>query len=101
MKNKILLPLVVTLCLSSVVQARCIGPVVNGKCLGTEIYDNSNNNSSYESNSGTKYEYDLNDIRDRNSYSTDTDAQLRDSLNTNPRRQMDRDMGQHGGGIYD
>jgi hypothetical protein len=82
--------------------AGCVGPVVNGQCLsGTSIpsYD-SGNNSGYRSSSGADYQYDLNKATERNSYSTDLDAQRRDQMNADPRRNMDRDSGQYGGGIY-
>jgi hypothetical protein len=85
--------------------AGCVGPVVNGDCLsgtGVHGYDSdSNSGSSYESNSGTKYQYDLNDPGDSIDYSTDLDAQRRDQMNSDPRRGSDRQSGQYGGGIYD
>ncbi len=104
MKFKIVLCSLV-FCVSTNSYAGCIGPIVNGKCLSdTDTYgsDSSfNNNSGYESNSGIKYQYDLNDPIDRNNYSIDLDAQRRDQMNTNPRRDLDRQTGQYGGGIYD
>lgn len=80
--------------------AGCIGPVIQGKCHGTEVkgYGDSND-TSYTSNSGTKYQYDLTSPQDQNRYSIDSSAQIRDSLNVNPRSQLDRSMGQYGGGI--
>ena len=53
--------------------AGCVGTVVNGKCMGTYI-DNQNigsnfnrneNNSGYESTSGTRYQYDNSNPGDR------------------------------------
>lgn len=94
----------IAFCVSTYSYAGCVGPVVNGECLsGTNVYgyDNgSKDDSRYESNSGANYQYDLNDPRDRNRYSTDLDAQRRDQMSTNPRRDTDRQSGQYGGGIY-
>ncbi len=85
-------------------QAECTGPVVNGRCLGTTInngYNNANKSQqeSYRSNTGNQYQYDLSKPTDQNRYSTDLDAQRRDQMNINPTRQLDRGMGQFGGGI--
>ena len=103
MKYKILLGSFV-LFLSAYSHAGCVGPVVNGDCLsGTNVhsYDSdSNSNSGYESNSGTKYQYDLNDPGDSIDYSTDLDAQRRDQMNSDPRRSLDKQSGQYGGGVY-
>lgn len=108
MKYKLLLGSLV-LCVSAYSHAGCVGPVVNGKCLsGTEVqgynYGSTNINSlnsGYESNSGTRYQYDLSNPGDRNRYSIDLDAQRRDQMNRNIRRDMDRSSSQYGGGIYD
>ena len=88
--------------LNAPVYAGCVGPVVSGNCLsGTSIpgYD-SGSNSGYQSNSGASYQYDLNKPTERNSYSTDLDAQRRDQMNADPRTDVDRNSGQRGGGIY-
>jgi hypothetical protein len=61
--------------------------------------ENGDPNYRYESNTGTKYQYDLSDPMDRIEYSTDVDAQFRDKMNINPMVDMDRDMGQFGGGV--
>lgn len=50
---------------------------------------------------GTRYQYDLSDPTDRVSYSIDLDAQMRDKLSVDPNRNLDRNMGQVGGGIYE
>ena len=63
--------------------------------------DNNNSDSGYQGSSGTNYQYDLNDPGDRIDYSTDTDAQRRDSLSTDPGRIIDNGLGQNGGGIND
>lgn len=55
----------------------------------------------YKSSTGTKYQYDLSRSDDRINYSTDVDAQMRDSMSVNPDRTLDRMMGQFGGGIED
>ena len=84
---------------SGVSHARCIGPVVNGECLGTEV--SGSDDSGYEGSSGTSYQYDLNNPIDQNGYSTDLDAQRRDQMNTDSRRNLDQNQGQYGGGIYE
>mgnify|MGYP006976396917 CR=1 FL=1 len=58
-----------------------------------------NNNSGYNSSSGTRYQYDLSNPSDRLRYSTDLDAQRRDQMNLNPSRKLDQGIGQFGGGI--
>jgi hypothetical protein len=63
--------------------------------------DGSNTGSQYESNSGTSYQYDLNNPGDSIDYSTDLDAQRRDQMSSDPRRDLDRRSGQYGGGVYD
>ena len=71
------------------------------------LYDTRNNNSygnnttgdsqyKYESNTGTKYKYDLNNPSDRIMYGVDPAAKIRDSVN--PMVDIDRGMGQYGGG---
>lgn len=103
MKIKILLSSL-AICFSAYSHASCVGPVVNGECLtGTNVYgygDDSNSDSGYQSNSGTRYQYDLNDPSDSIRYSTDLDAQRRDQMNLDTRRDLDRRSGQYGGGIY-
>ena len=56
--------------------------------------------SRYESNSGTNYQYDLSDPSDTIDYSLDLDAQRRDQSSFDPNGQQDRNSGQYGGGIY-
>ena len=72
---------------------------MNGGCLGTEVY--GSDGSGYTGSSGTRYEYDLSKPTDRNRYSTDLDAQRRDSMSLSTGWMLDRGMGQYGGGIYD
>lgn len=65
-------------------------------------YGNQNNsNNGYESSFGNKYQYDMSDPSDRIDYSIDVDAQMRDRLSVEPSRDLDRGLGQYGGGIYD
>jgi len=85
--------------LSSVTHANCVGPTVNGKCLGTEVPSNGSSDG-YQGSSSSSYQYDLSNGSDRNSYSTDLDAQRRDQVNTSVGRSQDRSRGQYGGGIY-
>lgn len=54
---------------------------------------------SYQGSSGAKYKYDLNRPGDQIRYSLDPAAQLRDSTNIDPRRGIDRSLGQQGGGV--
>lgn len=55
--------------------------------------------SGYTSNTGTQYQYDLNNPADRVKYNADPAAQRRDRLNTNPKVKIDQSVGQHGGGV--
>lgn len=59
------------------------------------------NDEGYESSFGNRYEYDLSDPGDRIMYEVDPDAQLRDSLDVNPERDLERSLGEYGGGILD
>ena len=83
---------------STITNARCVGSIVNGQCMGTEVYG-SDDSSGYQGSSGSNYQYDLNNGSDRNSYSTDLDAQRRDQMNLSPGN-LDGLRGQQGGGIY-
>lgn len=67
-------------------------PVGSGKSTyRTENY--------YESAGGNRYQYNLSNPVDQIRYEYDRPAQIRDAYN--PRTNMDRGMGQYGGGIYD
>jgi hypothetical protein len=55
-----------------------------------------NNEYPYESNTGTRYKYDLNNPVDKIKYDVDPAAQVLDSVN--PMIEIDRDLGQYGGG---
>ncbi len=60
-------------------------------------FGNSNSAYPYKSSTGNNYKYDLNNPSDKLQYSVDPSSQLTDSIN--PMIQMDRSMGQYGGGI--
>jgi TPR repeat protein len=62
-------------------------------------YSSSNANYPYRGSSGTQYQYDLSKPGDQIRYEVDPAAQLRDGLSVDPRRDLDRDLGQVGGGI--
>jgi putative salt-induced outer membrane protein YdiY len=66
----------------------------------TSIYSDSSNRG-YESSTGNRYEYDLSNPGDRVRYDVDVGAQMRDEMSVSPTREIDRDLGQYGGGIYD
>lgn len=55
----------------------------------------------YESSLGNRYEYDLSDPGDRIMYDVDPGAQLRDSIDVNPERELERGIGEYGGGVID
>jgi hypothetical protein len=59
----------------------------------------ANGNIGYKSATGTSYQYDLSKPADQNLYSVDPAAQVRDSINVNPAVNIDRGMGQVGGGV--
>jgi hypothetical protein len=63
-----------------------------------DIEKRSNRSSNYESRFGNEYQYDLSRPSDQLRYETDVRAQMRDELDTDPRRELERDLGQHGGG---
>jgi hypothetical protein len=58
----------------------------------------SNTSSGYRSSFGNTYEYDLSNPSDRVRYRADPKARLRDRLNVNPQRRIERNIGQYGGG---
>lgn len=59
---------------------------------------NSSKDYNYQGSSGAKYKYDLSNDMDRMKYDMDENAKMQDSINVDPRIEMDRDMGQYGGG---
>ncbi|WP_378949044.1 hypothetical protein [Paracoccus sp. R86501] len=94
-----------TACLLAVpANAGCIGAVISGNCAGATIDSPfvgtaTNENSGYQGSSGSSYQYDLSNPSDRNSYSTDLSAQMRDARSLDLGRTQDRGLGQFGGGI--
>ena len=82
--------------------------LLGGSLFAGSLFDNpygsrnDNNHKSeykYEGSSGARYKYDLSDPSDRIDYSMDYDAQMNDKLSVSPDRDLDRQMGQFGGGI--
>lgn len=55
--------------------------------------------AGYRGLSGTSYRYDLSDPGQQMRYEMDPMAQMRDSISIDPRRDIDRSIGQFGGGI--
>ena len=101
--STILMLVVTALLYAQGANAGCVGTVVMGDCQGQEIdYVSGTDDSKprYESNSGTEYEYDRNDVGQNRDYGYDRDAQRRDQMSSDPRRETDRNTGQYGGGIY-
>jgi hypothetical protein len=61
---------------------------------------NSSDSGGYTGPTGTNYQYNMNDIGDQIRYQSDSGAQIRDSIGGNsPGAQIDRNLGQPGGGI--
>lgn len=92
---------------STYTSAGCVGTVVNGQCMGTYVdhpnvgtRSSANPDAGYQGSSGTRYQYDMNNPSDSNRYSTDLNAERRDQMNLDTRRNLDRGLGQKGGGIY-
>lgn len=52
----------------------------------------------YRGTSGMEYKYDLSKPQDQTRYGIDPGAQIRDSISVDPRRDLDRSMGEIGGG---
>lgn len=50
---------------------------------------------------GNCYEYDLSKPGDQIRYEIDESAKLRDSVNVNPKREVEHSTGQYGGGLLD
>lgn len=53
----------------------------------------------YRSRYNREYQYDLSRERDRLKYDIDERAKLRDELEVDPRRELERDLGEYGGGV--
>lgn len=71
----------------------------------SQVYATCNSYNSncqqYQSNTGTLYQYDMSNPSDRLNYSIDIDAQKRDTRSININQDLDRGLGQYGGGIYE
>jgi len=59
----------------------------------------SNRPRGYSSSFGSTYQYDLSNPKDRVRYRADPKAKLRDRLDVNPQRRIERNIGQYGGGV--
>ena len=70
--------------------------VSSGPSYGSQNPYKSDNQHKYQSNSGTKYKYDLNNPVDRVRYNADPAAKLMDNIN--PAVKIDRRLNQYGGG---
>jgi hypothetical protein len=66
--------------------------------LNAHAWDNDKQDRRYKSRFGNEYEYDLSKPSDQIRYETDVRAQMRDQLDVDPRRELERDLGQYGGG---
>ena len=78
-----------------------IGTYLFAYDYSVKSYDEEYNTSEdykYQGSSGAKYKYDLSNDIDRMKYDMDESAKIKDSINADPRIEMDRDMGQYGGG---
>ena len=60
---------------------------------------NNNAPSGYTSSTGRSYQYDLSNPSQRALYGADPGAQLRDRIDPNPLRRIERNTGQYGGGV--
>lgn len=77
----------------------CWATVVSADSSDDPYKTNGDPNYRYKSSSGTGYQYDLSNPADKIRYEVDVSAQVRDSINVNPMVDIDRDLGQVGGGI--
>lgn len=74
--------------------------VLVGLLFGSFCFEAFANDYKYQGYSGTKYKYDLSKPMDKMKYDMDFNAQMTDELKDyKPGVQMDREMGQYGGGI--
>lgn len=64
-------------------------------------YSNNQQKQGYESSFGNKYQYDLNNPSDKVEYNVDPAAQLKDSIDVNPTRKLERGIGENGGSVYE
>lgn len=66
-------------------------------CFSSAAYAENEDEYKYKSSAGNQYKYDLSKPQDQIKYGVDPNAQLHDKIN--PRVDIDRGLGQHGGGI--
>lgn len=64
-----------------------------------EAYDTGPASVGYRGASGASYQYDLSDPGQQLHYDMDPMAQMQDSISIDPRRTIDRSLGQNGAGI--
>lgn len=79
---------------TSILLAFCAQAIVTHGANAQYYYSND---AGYRSSFGSAYQYDLTRPMDQLQYSVDMGAQLKDSID--PRVELDRSMGQYGGGI--
>jgi len=73
-------------------------PAVAAERLRTDPSTGGESRYPYQSSTGMQYQYDLSRPPDQIRYGIDPRAQIRDSISVDPRRDLDRSMGQVGGG---
>ena len=61
---------------------------------------NSSSSSGYKSSFGNTYQYDLSNPLDRVKYNSDPRAKLRDRTSNQYMRELESNLGQSGGGIF-
>lgn len=66
--------------------------------LAYKLTKNKSGDERYKSSMGNEYEYDLSKPSDQMRYETDLGAQMRDEVDIDPRRDIERDLGEYGGG---
>lgn len=73
--------------------------IVTIACICTTSAFAQTNSNGYRGATGTQYQYDLSRPGDQLQYSVNPSAQLRDEMNVDPRVDLDRSLGQSGGGV--
>lgn len=74
--------------------------ILFGLLVSSFCFEAFANDYNYQGHSGTKYKYDLSNPMDKVQYDIDVNTQMKDKLNDwKPGVQLDRGMGQYGGGI--
>ena len=67
-------------------------------CYAWEPVPAGSNDVGYQGTSGARYQYDLSNPADSVRYGVDPVARLRDQTSVDPGRNVDRSVGQNGGG---